>query len=386
MIEFTVSNDGPVIPVEIINRVFDAYFTAGKRGGTGLGLAIAKKIVLAHGGEIACDTDLKQGVKFRFTLPTADVVSSSAEHSLPNSIQDTSQGLSRLAAEESCEVAIQESEAERLFVSSFGADDAIKVLIVDDEAIFRNAVADIIQKRPSVNERVEILLASNSQAATELALRAKPHIIILDLDLGADSVSGLEVAAHLKKAGSVSHICIHTNRIFSAASQKEMALISDSFLPKPISAVSLLTLLKQAALQAKQQKVATPTAKVSNEVFVLVEDSLILRTKWKHMWTRGQLVTFAKPADFWARVAEHPQFLDLLTAVFTDQNFDNEPGIDGLAFAKELRRRSAVPIFLETQERFSADEIKDSVDGLVDKEPPSDHQITKLLSGLALKG
>jgi signal transduction histidine kinase/CheY-like chemotaxis protein len=386
MIEFTVSNDGPAISAEIVSRVFDAYFTAGKRGGTGLGLAIARKIVLAHGGEIACDTELMRGVKFKFTLPTADVVVNPPENSLPQSIHDTAQGLSRMAAEESSEVAIQEAEAERLFIGSCGTGEAIKVLIVDDEAIFRNAVADIIRKRQSVQERIEILFASSSKSAIELAMQIKPQLIILDLDLGADSVSGLEVAAYLKKEGVNSHICIHTNRVFSSASQKEMALISDSFLPKPISATSLLTLLRKAAERAQQHKPAIDTAQVSNEVFVLVEDSAIVRTKWKRMWTRGRLVTFAKPADFWSRVAEQPPFLELLTAVFTDQYFDNETGINGLAFAKELRRRRPVPVFLATNGSFSQDEIKDSVDDVVGKEPPNAAQITKLLNSQSLKG
>lgn len=385
MIEFAVSNDGPAIPPEIVNRVFDAYFTAGKRGGTGLGLAIAKKFVLAHGGEIVCETDAVKGVNFKFTLPAADVLSEATAHSLPKSIHDTAQGLSRIAAEESAELAIQEADAEQAFVDHCSPEEPIKVLIVDDEAIFRNAVSDIIQRRENVQKRVDVLLASDSESAIDTALQQKPQLIILDLDLGANSVPGLEVAARLKKEGLNSHICIHTNRVFSSDSLREMAQISDSYLPKPIGAKSLFTLLTHAAERTQQNKAAKHTSQTSNEVFVFVEDSAIFRAKWKRLWTRGQLVTFAKPADFWSRVAEHPPFLDLLTAVFTDQNFDNELGTNGLSFAKELRRRKSIPIFLASDGTFSQEETKDSVDGLVNKEPPNAAQISMLLSDRMVK-
>lgn len=49
-VEFVLGNGGSAIPSESLPKLFDAFFTSGKKGGTGLGLAIAKKIVEAHGG------------------------------------------------------------------------------------------------------------------------------------------------------------------------------------------------------------------------------------------------------------------------------------------------------------------------------------------------
>ena len=65
-----VEDDGPGIAKEERERVFDAYFTT-KSEGTGLGLAITKKIVLEHGGAIACDAARGGGALFRITLPAA---------------------------------------------------------------------------------------------------------------------------------------------------------------------------------------------------------------------------------------------------------------------------------------------------------------------------
>ncbi|MFF5674824.1 ATP-binding protein [Streptomyces hygroscopicus] len=65
----TVSDEGPGIPEESMNRVFTRFWRGSKRGGTGLGLYIVKGIVEAHGGTITVDRARGGGAEFRFTLP-----------------------------------------------------------------------------------------------------------------------------------------------------------------------------------------------------------------------------------------------------------------------------------------------------------------------------
>jgi two-component system nitrogen regulation sensor histidine kinase NtrY len=50
MVEVWVEDNGPGIPVEMWERVFEPYVSS-RRGGSGLGLAIVKKIALDLGGE-----------------------------------------------------------------------------------------------------------------------------------------------------------------------------------------------------------------------------------------------------------------------------------------------------------------------------------------------
>ncbi|MEU3857425.1 ATP-binding protein [Streptomyces sp. NPDC028722] len=67
----TVSDEGPGIPEESMNRVFTRFWRGSKRGGTGLGLYIVKGIVEVHGGTITVGRAPGGGAEFRFTLPVA---------------------------------------------------------------------------------------------------------------------------------------------------------------------------------------------------------------------------------------------------------------------------------------------------------------------------
>ncbi len=73
-VEISVSDDGPGMPEDQLEHIFDR-FTRGDAGltqhvgGTGLGLAISKSLVELHGGTIAVEAVLGQGSTFRVRLP-----------------------------------------------------------------------------------------------------------------------------------------------------------------------------------------------------------------------------------------------------------------------------------------------------------------------------
>ncbi len=69
MVTFQFTDNGPGIPREIQDKLFDSFVTSGKEGGTGLGLAIVKKIVEEHRGEIEIDSREGDGATFRIALP-----------------------------------------------------------------------------------------------------------------------------------------------------------------------------------------------------------------------------------------------------------------------------------------------------------------------------
>jgi signal transduction histidine kinase len=64
-----VIDNGPGVPIEIRERLFEPFVSHGKQGGTGLGLAIAQSIVEAHGGTISLKATDAPGASFRIILP-----------------------------------------------------------------------------------------------------------------------------------------------------------------------------------------------------------------------------------------------------------------------------------------------------------------------------
>jgi signal transduction histidine kinase len=63
-----ISDDGPGIPAEIRDRIFNPFFST-KPQGSGLGLAIVRKIVNAHEGSIDVTSEPGRGTMFAVTLP-----------------------------------------------------------------------------------------------------------------------------------------------------------------------------------------------------------------------------------------------------------------------------------------------------------------------------
>lgn len=66
---FRAQDNGPGIPLEIADRLFESFVTSGKKHGTGLGLAIVRKIVEEHGGRAAFKSKVGKGTTFEVRFP-----------------------------------------------------------------------------------------------------------------------------------------------------------------------------------------------------------------------------------------------------------------------------------------------------------------------------
>jgi len=67
-----VADNGPGIPAEIREKIFDPFFST-KPGGHGLGLALARQIISNHRGTIAFASAMGQGTRFVIELPISQV-------------------------------------------------------------------------------------------------------------------------------------------------------------------------------------------------------------------------------------------------------------------------------------------------------------------------
>ena len=64
-----IRDNGPGVPNQVRETLFQAFQSAARQGGTGLGLAIAAELVRAHGGDIHLHESTEAGTCFRVSIP-----------------------------------------------------------------------------------------------------------------------------------------------------------------------------------------------------------------------------------------------------------------------------------------------------------------------------
>ena len=128
---------------------------------------------------------------------------------------------------------------------------ALHVLIVDDDAAFRFAMAKALSRRGfTVSE------ADSGEAALEALGASSPHVGLLDLRMRG--IDGLEV---LRKARSVqTRFIVLTGHGSVVAAVDAMKLGAFSFLEKPVDAEVLGPLIEQAAADGNRPSSRSPEA------------------------------------------------------------------------------------------------------------------------------
>jgi PAS domain S-box-containing protein len=162
-VKISISDNGPGIPAEIINKIFDPYFST-KEKGSGLGLSIVYSIIKQHGGYIAVDSQPGKGSVFAVYLP--------ASNSDP----------------------VSETKA----ISSQLSGKKAHILIMDDEISIRNSISELLKKMG-----YEATVAREGREAIKLyadslGTETQFDIVILDLTVPG-GMGGEECMLHLRK-------------------------------------------------------------------------------------------------------------------------------------------------------------------------------------------
>jgi signal transduction histidine kinase len=71
-ISVEVADTGIGMSADIIDKVFDPFFTSKRREGTGLGLSISQTLIKRQRGQITVESEVGRGSTFRVWLPEAD--------------------------------------------------------------------------------------------------------------------------------------------------------------------------------------------------------------------------------------------------------------------------------------------------------------------------
>lgn len=163
----TVADSGEGIPPEVINRVFEPFFSTKPRGqGTGLGLAIVSGIVKQHKGDAKVASIPGQGTTFTVTLPRID----------PSEIPDKH----------------KVDVVTRLAPMHGGV-----VLVAEDT----RAVRDLMAMRLSAIG-VQVVTANDGAKALELAMELGDRVRLLILDQDMPVMNGSETLRALREKGS----------------------------------------------------------------------------------------------------------------------------------------------------------------------------------------
>lgn len=119
-------------------------------------------------------------------------------------------------------------------------DKPIRVLLVDDHAIIREGLRDLITSRPGMSVVGD---ADNRADAVALAAREQPDVIVLDLDLGADS--GLDVLPELLRAVASASVIILTGMRDAEKRDRAMELGAKGVVLKERGATELLAAIEK---------------------------------------------------------------------------------------------------------------------------------------------
>ena len=123
---------------------------------------------------------------------------------------------------------------------------AEKILIVEDNP--QNMKVLLMALRP---HGYTFLEATDGEQALEIAVRDKPDLIIMDMQL--PKVSGLEVTKRLRQMPASNHVPIIAVTAYAMKGDKEKAIEAgcDVYLPKPINTRQLPEVIAEILLSRK---------------------------------------------------------------------------------------------------------------------------------------
>jgi CheY-like chemotaxis protein len=205
---FSVSDEGPGIPKEAQERIFDAFAqadasTTRRYGGTGLGLAICRQLVELMGGTITVQSQVGKGSTFTFSAPY--------------------QAREQYAEPSEKSVEYEESADSTLL--------SLRVLLAEDNRINRIVAVNQLQKLGCTVDAVE-----DGRAAVDAALE-KPYDIIF-MDCHMPLLDGYGATREIRERWTreePARIIALTANAMQGERERCLACGMDEYLSKPVT-------------------------------------------------------------------------------------------------------------------------------------------------------
>ena len=215
-----VSDTGPGINVEHIQRIFENFYQvdSARHEGSGIGLAVAKSFVELHGGTIEVQNQTEgTGTIFTVTIPRVAVTEDETVDA--GSLQ------------------IDAATIETELGDSFEGENAIEsepkplVLVIDDNADLRQYMQMLL------GEHYRVITAGDGLTGVGKAMRTVPDVIVCDMMMPV--MDGIECCRRLKQEVNTSHIPILMLTANAMDEQRVKGLAeggADAYMSKPFNA------------------------------------------------------------------------------------------------------------------------------------------------------
>src|SRR5712692_8800530 len=309
-VRMEVRDNGPGIPVEQQQRIFEAFFRLARTGsateGTGLGLAITARLVELHGSKLDIESKPGDGACFYFSLPLIAIA--------PDQPTQTSVPVPR-------------------------ARKAPRILVIEDNA----ATGQLIQSQLA-SSGYETLKCDQPERATEIAAEHQPDAITLDLLM--KPVHGLEVLLQLKNDPRTSKIPVIVVTIVDQPGVGT-ALGADEYLIKPVDKATLLSAVERCL---KSRGGPAP----ARTILVVEDDLSTLEVIVELLKAYGYAVSTATGGEQARGCVAHA----LPELVILDLVLPKMSGFELLAEWRSNPRTADLPVFVLTSKDLTKEEEK----------------------------
>jgi CheY-like chemotaxis protein len=216
-----ISDSGCGIKPEDRAKIFDPFFTT-KSGGHGLGLAVVQRIVQGLGGTIASESECGRGTTFHIVLPSTG------------------------------EVPARSRPAPALETVEAG-DQRASVLIVEDEAVLRLAVAKLLHKAG-----FPVVEAADGTAAITAIREHKDTICVVLLDITLPGIPSREVLAEIRRVRPKTKVIVTSAYGADRVEQSFPGMEIDFFVRKPYQFADLISQVRQFSREHKKYDSGRP--------------------------------------------------------------------------------------------------------------------------------
>lgn len=235
-----VADTGCGLPGHLVSKIFDPFFTYGKKSGSGLGLPICQKIMIMHNGSIVfrnridgngaeCILHFIAGQKI---FERKNVLRKNAKEFLSFWKEKR-----QTANQSDIENALQFNNIRKQ------CGRVLNLLIVDDEPFYRGVINILLNQLDPVKGEVKLLIAKNAAAALMILKEVAIDYIIIDLNLGKEEMNGYELTKKVLDIYKDAYVIISSNKDVARIVKPLKKIYSEKFLgfvPKPITSGKLL--------------------------------------------------------------------------------------------------------------------------------------------------